>query len=73
MLVLAHQGSGCDFGDHQTRVQARFGRQEGRQIKRQRRVHHQRHTALRDGPDFCQCQRDLIGGKGHWFRVEITA
>ena len=73
MLVLAHQGSGCDFCDHQTRVQARFGGQEGLQIKRKRRINHQRNTALRDGPDFCQCKRDLIGREGDWLRMEITA
>ena len=57
MLVFAHQGGAGDLGDHQPAVQARVGGQERRQVVGQRRVHHQRDAALRDGPDLADGKR----------------
>ncbi len=50
-----------------------IGRQERRQVEAERRVDHQRDAALGDGADLGEGQRDLVGGEGHRFGVEVAA
>ena len=72
MLVLAHQGRGRHFRDHQAGIQARIPGQERRQIEGQCRIDHQGNSPLRNRSDLGNCKRNLIGGKGHRFGVKVA-
>ena len=73
MLVFAHQGRRCHFGNHQAGVQARIRRQERRQVKGQGRIDHQGHAPLGDRTDLRHRKRDLVRGKADRFGMEVPA
>ena len=73
VLVFAHQGRRCHFGNHQAGIQAWIRRQERRQVKGQRRIDHQGDASLGDRTDLRHRERDLIGGKADRFGMEVPA
>ena len=73
LLVLAHQRGGGDLGDHQARVEAGLGSEEGGQPEGEGRVDEERDAALGDGADLADGERQDVGGEGHRLGVEVAA
>ena len=72
LLVFRNERGRRHLRDHETGVQARLGRQEGRHAG-QRRIDQHGDAPLRQRADLADGKRDHVSGKRHRLGVEIPA
>ncbi len=73
LLVFRHQRRRRDLRNHQSGIETRFLGEESRQAVAERGVDQKGDAALGNGADFAHRKRDLVGGKGDRFGMEIAA